>query len=139
MWTPRPGTFHYGRTEKDYTNLLKLHEKYKLKKPPLQELKEACLADGYSQEKVLSLKYKDLTNIDVNQILGRTKRNVAKDINSLIVRTKNISINKENSYDEKSKEAYEEPEKDEAYEESEKEETYEELEDPYLTDDESDF
>ena len=72
-WTPKPGNFHYGRTEKDYTNLINLHEKYKLQKPPLEELKEAALADGYPPEKVANFKYVDMSNINVDKLLNPKK------------------------------------------------------------------
>ena len=66
-----PGSLHYGRTEDDYKHLIALREKYKLKLPPIEELKKACLADGYPQSKVDSLKYPDTSNDDVDEIIGR--------------------------------------------------------------------
>ena len=72
-WIPRSGTFHYGRTESDYQHLIQLHAKYKLTKPPLGELKEAALADGYSPEKVAKFKYVDMSNVNVHKLLNPKK------------------------------------------------------------------
>ena len=69
MWAPRRGTFHYGRTEADYSNLIALHERYKRSKPPIEELKQACLADGYPPEKVARMRYPDTSGIDVYKLL----------------------------------------------------------------------
>uniref|UniRef100_A0A6C0F5I1 Uncharacterized protein n=1 Tax=viral metagenome TaxID=1070528 RepID=A0A6C0F5I1_9ZZZZ len=57
-WIPKPGSFHYGKTEKDYRNLLGLYDIYILKPAPIEELKKAALADGYPPEKVERFKYK---------------------------------------------------------------------------------
>ena len=72
-WVPRPGSFHYGRTESDYKHLIKLHEFYRLKKPPLEELKEAALADGYPPEKVAKFRYIDMSKIDIHRLLNPKK------------------------------------------------------------------
>lgn len=68
-WVPRPGTFHYGRTESDYRNLVALHEKYRVAKPPIEELKAAALADGYPPEKVAKFRYPDLSKVNVHRLL----------------------------------------------------------------------
>ena len=73
MWRPVSGSFHYARTERDYSNLIQLRAKYKNRQAPIDELKAACLADGYPQSKVDSLRYPDTTHDDVEQILGRKK------------------------------------------------------------------
>jgi len=73
MWRPAIGSFHYGRSEKDYANLITLRAKYKNRRSPIEELKSACLADGYPQEKVDSLKYPDTELDDIDELLGRKK------------------------------------------------------------------
>ena len=69
MWAPRKGTFHHGKTEANYSNLIALHERYKTCRPPIQELKDASLADGYPPEKVAKMRYPDLSHIDVHSLL----------------------------------------------------------------------
>lgn len=65
----KSGAFHFSRTEADYSHLIALHDRYKLKKPPLEELKAAALADGYPPEKVAAFKYKDHSKINVERLL----------------------------------------------------------------------
>lgn len=68
-----PDSIHYERTESDYKHLIALRQKYRLKVPPIEELKAACLADGYPQWKVDSLKFPDTSKDDIEQIMGRKK------------------------------------------------------------------
>ena len=70
----KPGSLHFGRTENDYKHILALREKYKLHVPPIEELKIACLADGYPIDKVNSLKYPKCENDNIEEILGRAKK-----------------------------------------------------------------
>jgi|TARA_B110000046_G_scaffold163932_1_gene179178 hypothetical protein len=72
----KPGTFHYGKSNDEYVNLIKLHDTYKLKKPPIDELKAACLADGYPQERVDKLHYIDMSDWDIDEILGKKSKTV---------------------------------------------------------------
>ena len=74
MWKPKPGSFHYGRTENDYKHLLALREKYKLRTPPIEELKKACLADGYPPEKVATLKYKKMDDWNTEEIFHSKRK-----------------------------------------------------------------
>lgn len=64
MWKPKPGSFHDGKT--NYANLLALNEKYKTSRPPIEELKKACLADGYPIDQVAKMKYLEVsTNLSI--------------------------------------------------------------------------
>lgn len=65
----RPVSWHYGRTEKDYSHQLALRAKYPHGPAPIEELKKACLLDGYPPEQVAKMKYANLEDVDVEKLL----------------------------------------------------------------------
>ena len=73
-WIPKPSSMHYGRTNADYSHLLALRQKYPNKPAPIEELKAACLADGYPPEKVAKMSYPDLSTVDVVTLLKPKKK-----------------------------------------------------------------
>ena len=76
-WIPKPGSFHYNKTNADYKNLLGLYETYPGKPAPIDVLKEAAIADGYPPEKVAKFKYKAASYYDaILKCLKRTKTSI---------------------------------------------------------------
>ena len=69
-WTgTRPVSWLYGRTDADYSHQIALRLKYPNRPAPIEELREACLLDGYPPEQVAAMKYPNLDDVNVEKLL----------------------------------------------------------------------
>ena len=89
-WTPTG--IHIGRTGDDYPSLLELRRRYPTTIPPIEDLREACLKDGYPEEQVLKMTYTALPDIeDLLMKRSRKRKPVPKPIEEPLSDTDDVS------------------------------------------------